>query len=716
MVMRWINNINPSRFFKLFLILICILTIILSVLLYFYLNTSSKKVVDIATDYTMINSMSKIKDIKKILENKFEIITSTLGLLSRVPSIQNQNISAIPIIEFAQSTTGNITKEYNWFDAKGKSVWSSSSDMNKTIQTYPQLSFNTYTNLFKTMQETFKPHIDFLYQDPDITKIPTIIISYPVLSLKSSQIESKYADNKTIYDDLFLHGGSEISIPFDFKTYNTSFLKDNFDLRGMIVATIDKLKLSSFLDSILNDTGNNIFVNNGIQNLSNLTTRYILFDNKGIFLFSNADRFNVDTAINKTVENFFENLKEIKNKPAPVQPTLNNSDIIFTNDKSTSTFFNDSSFGVIKPLKLSNTIINYVPLLLNGEPFMHIITLTPLTLGESTNAFIDSQISNTFVFIGILYSLIFAFVTIIMYINKNLKKLVDEKTNDLVEAFMVLNDNNRQLQQANNKLVQSTHQQREFVDNAAHELRTPTQAILGYCELNEELFDELLKEKISDEKLLNLIFQISGYQKLVTKNSARLSDLINDLLDVAKFDSNNVILNKEKFDLIKEINNLIKVNLSKKIKDKEIQINFNKSEMEQCIIYADKLRITQVINNLLDNAIKFTNNGGIISIDIENFISDFQKGNLTDTDDKGSDIWKDLQKGEVLIRISDTGKGINKNVLPKIFERFVTDSESGTGLGLFIAKSLIQAHNGHIRAFNNKNKPGATFEIILPTM
>lgn len=711
--MRWIDKTNSSRFFMIFLILICILTVILSLLLYSYLITSSKKVGDIAIDYTTINSMSKIRDLKKIIENKFQVVNSNLGLLSNELLIKNQNTGAIPVIDSAQSITGDITESYDWFDDKGKMIWSAVSDKNKTVDTH-KIYFNEYEKLFKIVKERFKPAIATFFDTKNITNMPRIIISYPVLSSKYPLVgEKDHGDNFT--GNYFIHSNSKIITTSDFKKYNTSFFKENFYFRGVVDVSIDNLKVLSFIDDIVNSTINNILATKAIQNMSELNAKYYLFDKNGMILFSDSGKFNTNDINNNVVEMFLKKIREIKNDDHIIQLTISHNNIVFTDIKNTSNPFDTVSvLDQIKPVSLNDHVLNYIPILLNEEPFLYLITLTPLTFSESTNAFIDSQITNTFIFIGILFSLIFAFITIIMYINKNLKNLVEEKTRDLVEAFVILNDNNKQLQEVNDKLVKSGQQQREFIDNAAHELRTPTQAITGYCEMNEEVFNELLKEKITDERSRNLIFQISGYQNLISKNSARLSDLINDLLDVAKFDSNNITLTREKFDLVQEINNLIKVTLTKKIKDKEIKINFSKYELNEYWITADRLRITQILNNLIDNAIKFSERGGVITISILNR-DDFKtlrKKGMINNDIP--DDWKEIKNDEILIRISDTGKGIKPQILPKIFDRFVTDSESGTGLGLFIATKLVKAHGGRIRAFNNKNKPGATFEFVLP--
>jgi signal transduction histidine kinase len=111
------------------------------------------------------------------------------------------------------------------------------------------------------------------------------------------------------------------------------------------------------------------------------------------------------------------------------------------------------------------------------------------------------------------------------------------------------------------------------------------------------------------------------------------------------------------------------------------------------IVEADKGRITQVLSNILNNALKFTNEGQII-------ISAYESNN----------------KKEIIVSITDTGSGINKDIFAKIFSKFATKSFSGTGLGLYISKSIVEAHGGRIWAENNKDKVGATFMFTLPVV
>jgi signal transduction histidine kinase len=112
-------------------------------------------------------------------------------------------------------------------------------------------------------------------------------------------------------------------------------------------------------------------------------------------------------------------------------------------------------------------------------------------------------------------------------------------------------------------------------------------------------------------------------------------------------------------------------------------------EPKDIIVEGDKARVSQVVSNLLANATKFTKEGNISII--------------SEKDD-----------GNVIIRVKDTGTGVDSNIFPRLFTKFATKSDTGTGLGLFISKSIVEAHGGKIWAENNSDGKGATFSFILP--
>jgi signal transduction histidine kinase len=239
----------------------------------------------------------------------------------------------------------------------------------------------------------------------------------------------------------------------------------------------------------------------------------------------------------------------------------------------------------------------------------------------------------------------------------------------------------------------------DFVNIAAHEFRTPTQSILGYSELLQLLFEEeeqsSFNEKANDEKKKAL--------DSIIRNANRLDKLATNILDVTRIDGNILILNKQRFNLNEKIRNVVSDIVNRMGKNtgnnKNIKIAFeSKAGANEIYIEADKLRVYQVISNLLSNAVKFT-----------------KDGNITITADVNTN------EEEVIVKITDTGTGIATDILPKLFSKFATGSSEGVGLGLFISKSIVEAHGGRIWAENNNNtdntlkgQKGATFAFSLP--
>jgi two-component system, OmpR family, sensor histidine kinase VicK len=223
--------------------------------------------------------------------------------------------------------------------------------------------------------------------------------------------------------------------------------------------------------------------------------------------------------------------------------------------------------------------------------------------------------------------------------------------------------------------------QEEFINIASHELRTPTQAVLTYSEL-------LRRHPEKKEDMIEAIY----------RNAERLQRLTNDILDVTRIESKTLKVNKEKFnlsDLLSKVIEDYKSNIEKN--NSNVKLSYSESIKETSLVNADRERIIQVISNLLNNAIKFTEEkgGGEIYVTAEEKKKDDQN--------------------VAVVTIKDTGVGIDSEILSRLFTKFATRSQTGTGLGLFICKSIIEAHGGKIWVVNNANsKGGATFAFSLP--
>src|ERR671915_678527 len=234
------------------------------------------------------------------------------------------------------------------------------------------------------------------------------------------------------------------------------------------------------------------------------------------------------------------------------------------------------------------------------------------------------------------------------------------------------------------KLKESDRMKDEFVNIAAHELRTPIQPILG--------LSEIIRPKVNAED--------REYVDVIVTNAKRLHRLTEEILDVTKIESHSLKLKKEEFNLKDVIENCINDEIinkhSNSDKEKKPKILYQPKDIP---LNADRIRISQVISNLLSNAIKFTP-GGTISI-----VSGLNSNSSKDNNDSDN---------EAIVNIKDNGHGIDQEMLPKLFSKFATKSFAGTGLGLFICKSIIEAHGGSIWAENNPDGKGATFSFTLP--
>jgi signal transduction histidine kinase len=238
-----------------------------------------------------------------------------------------------------------------------------------------------------------------------------------------------------------------------------------------------------------------------------------------------------------------------------------------------------------------------------------------------------------------------------------------------------------ELNQANEQLKVHDKMQNEFINIAAHELRTPIQPIIGLA--------DTLRSKIKDSEQLELL-------DIVYRNAKRLLHLAEDILDVSRIESQSLKLNIEQFNLKDVISSMVQDyihQIERQGKKEDTKLVYD-DEPKDIFIKADKARISQVISNLLNNAIKFTKEG-VISITAAE-----KKG---DNDDE-----------VILLQVKDTGQGIDSQVLPRLFSKFVSKSFEGTGLGLYISKSIVEAHGGKIWAENNADGKGATFAFTLP--
>jgi signal transduction histidine kinase len=317
------------------------------------------------------------------------------------------------------------------------------------------------------------------------------------------------------------------------------------------------------------------------------------------------------------------------------------------------------------------------PIFVQGKPtyFVSAVTPTSVIYSQINGVIFTERIEMFSLLAGTTAAIIVLIIFLIRW-SSNLNNEVKRRTNEL-------NESNKQLSVANEQLKLHDKMQKEFINVASHEIKTPTQAILGYSEL-------LQRHPEKREQIYDALY----------RNANRLQRLTNDILDVTRIESHTLKLRKEKFNLADLISNIVE-DFKHDIQKKGSDTVLSYQPEHNLVVEADKERIMQVISNVLSNAIKFTKQGSI-SINV-----------MKKTNRDGEN---DNSREEVVVSVKDTGTGIHSEILPRLFTKFATKSEvdGGTGLGLFISKSIIESHGGKLWAQNNYNEKGATFYFSLP--
>lgn len=306
----------------------------------------------------------------------------------------------------------------------------------------------------------------------------------------------------------------------------------------------------------------------------------------------------------------------------------------------------------------------YTPILLQGNQFGVLYIIAPYSQVAEVTALVENQKNlSILLIIAIGASAVTAAIVILQW-NKNLEKTIAQRT--------------ALLREANEQLTVHDKLQREFINIAAHELRTPLQPILGLSQILESKFGERSEE-----------------MKVIARNARRLERLTQDILDVSKIESGALTLNIQTIDLDEVISSVI-MDYRNSLTDAIRTDNNNKKEKvkikyepKKLMVKGDRERIQQVISNLINNALRFTKEGAII-------------------------VKTQVIDGLAQIAVKDTGSGIDPEIMPRLFEKFVTKSEKGTGLGLYISNNIVQAHGGKMWAENNADGKGATFAFTLP--
>jgi signal transduction histidine kinase len=642
-----LNGSNYPHSFRTFvpIIVIAVVAIGLALLSYQHSILTSERIAIGATQDLKDNGRIQAYDISKSLENRLESIRSNLEILANAPVIQNgEDSQARILINTAEHTTRGFTDSYFWINETGKLQWAGAF-VNETVYNQYYGADRTDRPYFTEPRDTHLPYISTLRDSVD--GVPRIYAAYPII-----------ANNDT--------GGGTF--------------------KGVLVASMNLVTLGNSINEQLPpDTQGSVS----------------LMDRDGTVLYTQNEAL--------LGKNYFSD--ELQ--------TLLFTNYIPPNQKDTlNTIIRDSIVGNSGTAEYS---LSGTPLILAYNPVMF----------DQGNGEIQQQ--HAMVLYLTLPKAFASDITLLIEQQRNLSTLVPAAIGvvAVVIALMIMRWNSQlehtvkertvKLEAANEQLEVKERTQREFINIAAHELRTPIQPILGLSEIIRERILNLSKQLHSLRGDDGIIYkqqdaastmktqsepvygspalllsndEILEMADVINRNAKRLEKLTNTLLDVSRIENNKSLeLVKERFDLGQKIENIINDMQSTLLGDKDIHIRFESKVRKDSVVMieADKERILQVISNLLDNAIKFTEEGEVVVV-------------LDQKDD------------QAIVSVRDTGSGIAPEIQPALFTKFTTRSEKGTGLGLFISKSIVEAHGGKIWANNNMDGMGATFTFAVPTI
>lgn len=605
-----------SRNNAMLLIVIIVIASSLAILSYQYFAVSSNQMVQIASENIKSNARIEANDISHSLANEMKSVTSNLYILAHAPVVLSHEYGrARNIFNAAQDSTNHLTDFYMWLDQNGKIVWIS--NMNQTAyQKYKGFDLS-YRPYFNVARDTHSVYYSSTIESND--NIPRLYISYPLIN-----------STKTIS--------------------NTSGTTAAETFNGVMVAGISTSSVGNFLKN---------------QLLPQSKSGMGLLDKTGIILYSDNSSYIGKYILGDEFQHILSGI---------ISPNSKN----LLNDLFKRSLLGSSGSGDILGRGGSYTIA-YQPIKIDGNYFLTSYILAPHDLASNVGSLINQQ-RNFSIFIMTLIAVVASAVAFfVLSWNKRLKIIINSRTEELRRSYDSLTDSNRQLAIVNEELKNHDKQQQEFINVAAHELRTPIQPILSLT--------EVLRSKIKDTEQLAML-------DAAIRNAKRLRRLTEDILDLTKIEGKSLQLEKEQFNLFEIILNVVQDYRNQQFENPTLDIKILSEEPnKEIVINADKSRIAQVISNLLSNAIKFTKQGTVL-ITVE----------------------KKKDNKEVIVSMKDTGSGLDPEILPKLFSKFASKSFKGTGLGLFISKSIVEAHGGKIWGKNNDDGKGATFYFTLPTL
>jgi signal transduction histidine kinase len=396
--------------------------------------------------------------------------------------------------------------------------------------------------------------------------------------------------------------------------------------------------------------------------------------------------------------------------------------------KFTSTILSGRSAEQVFGSGAGERLVVGQPVILDGRPayFIDMVNPTPAIYSDIDRILFGNNLM-TFGLLAATSSAVAVLVLIVFRWNVALDAKVQERTvqlrekaDELTTWTLEIEARTKELEVANEQLKVHDRMQKEFINIAAHELRTPVQPIIGMVQLlgvypkkgaagsrisaeGEEADEE---EEGGEEMTVK-----RRDMKIIARNAARLERLSSDILDITRIESNTLRLAKGRVDIDQLASDAVE-DAKRLARNGDVRFALRPSG-GLAVVEADRGRVMQVLSNLLINAIKFTE-AGTITVTV----------GLAAADDKGSggggaddgDSSSKSRSSSAIVSVRDTGCGLDPDVTPRLFTRFSSTaaSTSGTGLGLYISRAIVEAHGGRIWAQNNADGPGTTFTFTLP--
>ena len=648
---------------------VLISSVILGIFSYNYFTKTANQIQELALDDLQTNSEIEVYSISNLLENSIYFVNANLERIVNSPSVTNWNITGVQrLLDLALNSTSYIADGYYLLDSKGTLV--TFTGINKEqYASYKGINLG-HRDYFQIPKQTGTIYISTVIESND--NIPRIYVSLPIIRNNNTEMLDVATDQKQL-------GNNSISF------------------KGVVVASIAAKTLGNFLESQMHPKFNG---------------ELGFVDRDGTIIYSDNQTFIGKNYFGEEFQSF-------------IRSALNDNEEGF-NNIILKALEAESGVDEFSFENLTTTIAYEAVIVSNNNGQENrigtLFTTVPNTLAGDVISLINTQNLVNFSIMFAIASISIIVAIILLRWNRILKNVVDQKT-------FQLRDSIEKLEKANEDLKSHDKMQKEFINIAAHELRTPTQAISGNLELIEMTYLPSILQDISinqnelSKEFENLLVNKDGLDEFrkalisTYRNSQRLEKLVNNILDTSRIESNRLELHKESFNLNEKILNVIK-DIRNRTTDRKDQNNSHnpieiifEPEQNPLTVFADKIRIFEVLSNLLNNAIRYSN-GKPITISAVRSKKSTKPMDHTDTE-KGN--VKDMENAQVLVvSVTDVGKGIDREILPRLFTKFTTNSDQGTGLGLYIAKNIIEAHGGQLWAQNNADGKGATFSFSLP--